>query len=233
VYSGRVTRGPFNAWTQTLEGRVAVDRAASRIRFSLLGKQRTAARRLWRQLVAATSDKTVAAAIEVEVQSYLERVAELTYAEGLPRGGVSLRRLVVVPSVLLNGAAYTAIAKRLIAHPAFASLEACDALRDFFITTLIREMETAVLGARPSPGAPLAAGADRVIVGMNASFVWRLPLFQEPPWNGHHYVLELTREPIGRAVRKAVEARIASFEASLSAMSRAERTTILRRAYAA
>jgi hypothetical protein len=55
-------------------------------------------------------------------------------------------------------------------------------------------------------------------------------MFDEPAWNGHHYVIELTRDPITRAVRKAIAARIERFEASLPALPRAERNEILRRA---
>lgn len=234
VYAGRITRAPFVAWTQTEEGRAAVKQVAARIRFSLLGKTRAAIRRLWRQLADAADDPGVVEAIELEVEAYLQRLGELVFAEGLPRGGVDLRRLIVIPTVLLNGAACTALSTRLRQQPAFASLEGGDGLREFFITTLICEMEAAVARARPSPSDPLTAHADWVTVGLNASFVWRVPVFQAPPWNGHHYVLELTRDPITRAVRKAVAARIDSFEASLPALSRAARNEVLRRAlYAA
>ena len=215
VYTGRITRAPFAAWATTDEGQAAVNQAAARIRFSLLGKTRAAARRLWRQLADTASDPAVVDAIDREVQAYLQRLGELAFAEGLPRCGVDLRRLIVVPTVLLNGAACTAIAKRLKQQPAWASLEGGDALRDFFITTLIGEMEAAVAGARPSPRHPLTADADWVTVGLNTTFVWRVPMLQAPPWDGHHYVLELPRDPITRAVQKAVTVKIGGFEASL------------------
>ena len=233
-YTGRVTRAPFFAWTTTQQGRAVVDEAAARIRFSLLGKRRAASRRLWRQLVDAVRDDAVVNAIAIETNAYLQHLGELAYADGLPRGSAGLRRLVVVPTVLLNGDTYTAIAKKLTVEPAFAALEGGDPLRDFFITTLIGEMESAIVGARPSPRRALAAGNAWVTVGVNTTFVWRMPLFQEPAWNGHHYVLELTRDPITRAVRKSIAARIERFEASLPTIPRAERIEILRRArYAA
>ncbi len=234
VYAGRITRGPFTAWTQTEEGHAVVKQAAARIRFSLLGKTRAAVRRLWRQLADTAGDSAVADAIELEVQTYLKRLGELVFAEGLPRCGVDLRRLIVVPNVLLNGVACTALAKRLRQQPAFASLEGGNALRDFFVTTLVSEMSAAVAGARPSPGGPLTATRDWISVGLNTAFVWRVPVFAAPPWDGHHYMLELTREPITRAVRKTVAARIETFESSLPTLSRAERGEVLRRAlYAA
>ena len=234
LYTGRITRAPFSAWTTTQEGRAAVDEAAARIRFSFLGKTRAAGRRLWRQLVDAARDAAVADAIVSETQTYMQHLSELAYADGLPRGSALLRRLIVVPAVLLNGDTYTAIAKKLAVQPPFMSLEGGDALRDFFITTLVGEMEAAIVGARPAPSRPLAAGNVWVTVGVNTSFAWRLPLFREPAWNGHHYLAELTRDPINRAVRKAIAARIDLFEASLPTLSRAQRIEILRRArYAA
>ena len=66
-------------------------------------------------------------------------------------------------------------------------------------------------------------------MGVNSDFVWRVP-FNAPAWAGHHYVLELTREPITRAVRKTVAERIHGFEQSLTSLSRIERNDILRRA---
>jgi hypothetical protein len=67
-------------------------------------------------------------------------------------------------------------------------------------------------------------------VGRNGSFDWRLPVLNEPPWAGHHYLLELTREPITRAVRKAVAASMTAMEKALPALARLERNDILRRA---
>ena len=230
VYTGRITRGPFAAWTQTPEGREAVQQVAARIRFSFLGKTRAAAGRLWRQLAATAGDPAVVDAVEREVEAYLQRLGQLAFAEGLPRCGVDLRRLIVVPTVLLNGAACTALAKRLDRRPAWVSLEGGDTLRDFFITTLVNDMAAAVERARPAPRGPLTADGDWTTVGLDTAFVWRVPVFQAPPWNGHHYVLELPRDQITRAVQKTVAVKIGGFETSLPFLSRAERHEILRRA---
>jgi hypothetical protein len=48
----------------------------------------------------------IVAAVQGEAQAYLERLSGFAYADGLPRVGVNLHRLVVVPRVLLNGAAF-------------------------------------------------------------------------------------------------------------------------------
>jgi hypothetical protein len=195
----------------------------------VFGKERAARRRLWRGLIAATRTEPVAAMIRAEVDAYLGRLSKLVYSDGLPRSGVNLHRLVVVPRVLVNGAAYRSIATSFGAQPALASLEGSELLREFLFLTLIREMHAAVERAGPSPKRPLAAGADWVSVGLNSAFEWRVPL-NAPAWAGHHYVLELTRDPITRALRKAVAERISRFEASLLSLSKLERHEIVRRA---
>src|SRR5262249_50726372 len=151
-------------------------------------------------------------------------------ADGLPRLSVDLHRLVAVPRVLINGAAYGAIARRLHSDHAFTSLEGGDSLRDLFITTLIDHLDGAIASATPSAKRPLAAGREWIRTGRENAFVWRLPVLNEPPWTGHHYVLELTRDPITRAVRKKVVAAVHEIEASLERLSRVERNEILRRA---
>jgi hypothetical protein len=234
AYAGRIARAPFSAWTATAEGGAAVDQLAATIRFALFGKTRAARRRLWLQLAAAAREEAVVSAIQTEVQLYLTRLGQLAYCDGLPRDTVGLRRLVVVPNVLLNGDAYGAIDTRLVAQPAFADLECSEALRQFFIVTLIADLDAAAKRASPSPRHPLAAGPGWISVGATSGFDWRVPMMNEPAWGGHHYVLELTSKPITRALRKAVAASVTRMEASLATLSRIERNERLRRArYAA
>jgi hypothetical protein len=228
-YAGRITRAPFVAWLATPEGRATLDEAASRLRVAMFARTR-AARGLWRRLAAAARDPDLIVAIQSELDGYLGRMQEFAYAEGLPRASVDLHRLVLVPRVLINGAAYVAIARRLRSVRAFAALDGGDAVRDFFVVTIIHHLDAAIAGVTPSPKRPLAVGKEWISVGLEGAFVWRLPLLNEPPWDGHHYVLELTREPITRAVRKAVVAAVGRIEASLPSLSRSERNEILRRA---
>ena len=225
----RITRASFIAWADTPRGRATVAAVARQIRFGVFGKERAARRRLWRGLASATRDAQVVALIQAEVAAYLGRLSQFAYADGLPCSGVNLHRLVVVPRVLLNGAAYRSVQASAGAHPAVASLEGGESLREFFVLRLIREIHTAIAGAEPSPKQPLTAGDGWISVGLNTAFVWRVP-FNAPTWAGHHYVLELTRDPITRAMRKAVAERIRAFEASLASLSRLERNEILRRA---
>jgi hypothetical protein len=103
IYTGRIGRAPFSRWTQTEEGRATVDELAETIRFALFGRQWAARRRLWRALTAAAGDDTVIDIVRSEAQRYLKHLGDLAYADGLPRETIQLRRLVAVPTVLLNG----------------------------------------------------------------------------------------------------------------------------------
>ena len=85
---------------------------------------------------------------------------------------------------------------------AFAASRDGNALRDFFVLTFIRDLDTAIASATPSPKRPLAAGNEWISVGLDGAFAWRVPLLNEPPWDGHHYVLELTRDPLTREAAK-------------------------------
>ena len=230
-YAGRITRAPFVEWLATPDGQAALGAVAARLRLRFLANRR-AARRLWRQLAAAARDPDLIATVQSEIDAYLGRLQEFAYAEGLPRASVDLHRIVVVPRVLINAAAYGAIARRLRSVRAFAALEGGDKLRDFFVVTLIRDLDAAVARATPSPKHPLTAGRDWISVGLDGAFVWRVPLLNEPPWDGHHYVLELTRDPMTRALRKSVAVAVQRLEASLPALTRVDRNEILRRATA-
>ena len=129
---------------------------------------------------------------------YLKHLGDLAYADGLPRDTIMLRRLVAVPNVLLNGNAYGALDSRLATHHAFSGIEGGEALRQFFVLKLVEDLVAGAGRACPSTKTPVPAGRGWVIVGRNLTFDWRLPILNEPVWAGHHYVLELTREPITR-----------------------------------
>jgi len=230
IYTGRISRAPFARWVQSEEGRAAVNEVAATVRFAVFGRQWAARRRLWRALRMAARDEAVVEIIRAEAQRYLKHLGDLAYADGLPRDTVMLRRLVAIPNVLLNGNAYGALDTSLATHHAFTGIEGGDALRQFFVLQLVEDLESGAGRACPSIKAPVPAGRGWVIVGRNLTFDWRRPMFNEPLWAGHHYVLELTREPITRAVRKAVETSMNAMEKALPAMARLERNDILRRA---
>jgi hypothetical protein len=228
-YSGRITRRPFVDWLATPDGQALLADAETHVRVPLFQRAR-AARRVWRRLAAAARDCDVVAVVQSEIDGYLARLQEFAYAQGLPRFGVHLHRLVVVPRLLINGATHAAIARRLRSAGAMASLDGGDPVRGFFVDTIVNHLDAAIAGAEPSPKRPIALGTEWIGVGLNSAFVWRIPVMNEPPWNGHHYVLELTRDPVTRAVGKAVAATIERSEAALAALSPGERHDILRRA---
>jgi len=228
-YTGRITRGPLVEWLTTTAGRATLDAAQSQVRVPVLARTR-AARRVWRRFAAAAADREVVAIVQSEVDAYLTRLEEFAYAEALPRLGVNLHRLVVVPRLLVNGATHAAIARRLRAATVTASFEGDEALRTFFVDTVVHHLDVAVADAKPSPKRPIALGKDWISIGLNDAFVWRIPVMNEPPWNGHHYILELTRDPVTRVLRKAVAEAVDRSEASLAALSRSERHDILRSA---
>jgi hypothetical protein len=202
-YSGRIARAPFAAWLATPDGCAPLDEATSRIRLPFCARTR------------AARDAAVVATVQSEMDAYLARIRDLAYADGLPRVGVRPHRLVVVPRVLVNSAAYGALARRLRSIHAFSSLDGGDAVRDFFVGTLVSHADAAIAAAMPSTKRPLSVGLDWISIGVDDAFVWRLPLLNEPPWDGHHYLLELTRDPITRAVRKGVAAAVEGIDLGL------------------
>jgi hypothetical protein len=230
VYTGRISRAPYKRWIQTEQGCAVVRELAGTIRFAIFGRQRAARRRLWRALTSAAQDDSVIEIVQREAQQYLKHLGDLAYSDGLPRDTVMLRRLVAVPTVLLNGNAYGALDTRLATHHAFSGIEGGDALRQFFILKLVDDLEACAVRACPSIKSPVPAGRGWAVVGRNSSFDWKLPVLNEPVWAGHHYVLEMTRDPITRAVRKAVGTSMTAMEKALPALARLERNDILRRA---
>jgi hypothetical protein len=230
VYTGQISRAPFSRWAGTTQGTAAVNKVASTIRFALFGKAWAARQRLWRGLAAAARDEAVVDIIQSEAQGYLKHLGDLAYSDGLPRDTVQFRRLVVVPKVLLNGYAYGAIESRLAVHHAFSGLDGDDALRQFFVLQLVEDMDAGAARLQPSARNAVAAGPGWLVVGRNSTFEWRVPVMDEPAWGGHYYVLEITREPITRAVRKAVDASMTEIEKALPSLARLQRNEVLRRA---
>lgn len=233
VYTGRLARAPFSAWLQTADGRNVITAASCRIRFSLLGKTRAAQRRLWRDLSRAAGDARVAAVIQRELDEHFARPGTYAYANGLPRLGIELHRLVVVPRVLINAALFAALSRALANDRAFAGLDAPTAMTDFFALSIVSDADRVLADMTPSPACPVPAGPQWLTVGLNRAFVWRGPALKEPPWPGHHYVFEVTRDPVTRRVRNALTDGIKRLEASLPSLTQLQRADILRRAHRA
>jgi hypothetical protein len=228
-YTGRVDRAAFASWCQSFDGQSVLKPIISAMGFSLFGKQRAAQRRVWMELKATAQSETVVAAMQQQVDSYFSRLSTLVYARDLPVRGVNLRRLVAVPRLFANTVTDRQVDAALKVMPALATANGRSSLRHWFDIMLIDGIERAAHSARPTPKRPLPAGRDWIIVGVNDTFEWRIPL-QGPAWPGHYYLLELTHKPITRAVRKAAGNAIAEMEATLASLSRVDRNEILRQA---
>ena len=159
----------------------------------------------------------------------LSRTVEPTSTPATSSCSVDLRRLIVVPRLFVNGEAYRRIQHAFDIQPAVRGLKGGEALRRWFVTTVIDSLGTAVASMHPSLRHPLPVGEGWTIVGIDREFEWQVP-FKGPAWHGHYYMLETTRRPFTRAVRAEVSQVIAQMKAALAELSRADRDEILRRA---
>src|SRR5690606_37389729 len=150
------------------------------IRFAPLGRIRTARRRLWRELTAAARRRDVSAALQAEAGRYLALMAEIAYAEGLPRVAVELQRLVVVPRCLLNGVMLTAVEQRLLRYDLFPTLPGRSPIYEFFCAQLVHELDRAVLAWRATPRRTLPTSQHWASVGHDEAFAWTVSLTGEP-----------------------------------------------------
>jgi hypothetical protein len=225
-YRGRITREPFTRWAATREGLEAVARTAGGIRFSLMGRNRAAARRLWRQLDSAVRSETLARAISAEAAQYMTHAAGLSYSLSLPRAHVALHRLVMVPRALTIGRARAALQGRLRQAPALAECDA--AVRAFFLEQLVMEMAGALEQAAPSPRDPVQAHEQWACVGVARDVVWIDRFWSGSDAAGHLFMYEVPREGIGRRDRKALEAAMDALNAQVAPLPLGHRSEMLR-----
>ncbi len=226
----RVTPVPLIEWTSTADGRAAVAAAGRYVRFSLFGRDRTGRARLWRELKDLAVNERVAATINGLAGTYPSLLAGFAFADGLPRATVDLRRLVVVPRALVNAQALATLTERFLDLHVEQGLRAGTQLRDFFVVTLVDEMDRALLAARPTPRRPLPVGEGWVTVGIDPAFVWLKPPWQGPSWAGHHYLYEPPHGGLSRRERRRLESAIRDLAASLGSRSYIERYETLQSA---
>jgi len=227
-YRGRITREPFTKWTATGNGAEAVARAARGIRFSLMGRSRTARRRMWRALEDATRSEPLATAIRAEAARYMEVLADLSYADALPRAHIALHRLVLVPRAMIAGRAQSGMTARLDHAPGLSHLD--EDLRIFFLNQLAVEMDDALRQAAPSPRRPVQARDEWACVGIGTGTLWVDPVWTGPDGSGHIFMYEFPRAGLPRKERQAVEAGIRELTTASSSMSRTERFALVRSA---
>jgi hypothetical protein len=228
-YRNRITRDAFTLWTATTEGTGAIERVASGIRFSIVGRHRTARRRTWLALDAAVREEAVAAAIRAEADHYMAVLASLSYS-ALPRAHVALRRVVLVPRAMIAGRARGAMYARLGAATALGQLD--DAVRVFFLEQLLTEMDAAIQKASPSPRYPVQAADGWTCIGVEKGLVWVDPLWSGPDGTGHVFMYEFPPAGLPRRDRKALDAALAEMRGRVSLLSRSERHEMVRAALA-
>jgi hypothetical protein len=228
VYRGRITREPFTQWTATKRGQDVVAAAARATRFSLLGRTRSARRRLWRALETASRTASFNTAVSAEANRYMQVLAGVAYADSLPRTHIALRRLVLVPRAMITGRAQAAVFGRLSKAPELAGVD--EAVRAFFLEHLVIEMDAALKKSSPSPRHPVQAGVEWACVGVSLGMVWADRLWAGPDGTGHVFMYEWPSGGLPRKDRKMLEAAIAQMSASVSSLSRDQRAAVVRSA---
>ena len=229
-YRGRISRQAFTAWCAGRDGRKAIDRVAAGIRFSIVGRGRSARRRLWRNLETVTRTAAFAQAASAEPASFLRILAAACYADALPRVHVNARRLVLVPRALLAGRARADVLARLLRSPALAGLD--DDLRVFVLEHMVSEMDAALRAASLSPRRPVSAHDGWACVGARLGTVWLDPLWAGPNGTGHLFMYEMPPQGLSRRDARAIESAMEQVSEAAAGLSRNARDVILRSASA-
>jgi hypothetical protein len=227
-YRGRITRQPFAAWCATREGEQAIARVAKGIRFSIVGRKRSARRRLWRDLDAASRTDAFRSAISAEPNHFMQAMADVCYAGALPRAQVAVRRLVLAPRALVAGRARAAVFARLMESPALAGID--EAVRKFVLDQLVIELDAAIKRASPAPRRPVVARDGWACVGVRLGTVWMDPLWAGPDGTGHLFMYEMPPQGLTRRDLKALDAAIEQMSGAVSTLSRGARDELVRSA---
>jgi len=227
-YRGRITRQPFTKWCATTEGREAIASAAQGIRFAIFGRARSAQRRLWRELDTASRTESFTSAIRGEPERFMQAMADVCYAEALPRTHVALGRLVLAPRALITGRARADAFARLLNAPALAAVD--DPVRTFLLDQLVIEMDAALVSASPAPRRPVLARDGWVCVGVRLDTPWADPLWAGPHGSGHLFMYELPPQRLSRRDYQALDAAIEQLGSTVSTLSRNARDAMLRAA---
>lgn len=225
-YKGRIARPPFAEWCATKDGRAAIARVANGIRFSIFGRTRVARRRLWQGLDAASRTDGFKSLMAAEPAHFVRAMADVCYADVLPRAHIALGRLVLAPRALVMGRARAGVFARLMESPALSGID--EAVRTFLLDRLVIEMDAALSKAAPAPRSPVYANDGWACVGLRLGTVWADPLWAGPYVAGHLFMYELPRQRLTRPEYKALDAAIEEMSGSVSTLSRTARDAMLR-----
>lgn len=226
-YRGRITRDPFVAWTQTVDGTAAVASVASTMRLPICTYAR-ARHRMWKSLDRAARSTSLKSVLQTEADRYMDVMASLSYAGSLPRAHVALRRLVVVPRTMILGRARPALYDRLRLANGLSGVD--DLVRLFFYERLLTEMNRAFEQSNPSPQSPVRTHDEWACVGLDTKFVWVDPLWSGEEWTGHVFMYELPPMGLSRRDRKELEVAIEKTREQLKTLSRVQREGVVRSA---
>ena len=229
-FRGRITKQPFLDWTASDEGSAEVEAAASQIRFALLGRARTARRRMCRELQTKASSEAMRSLLAAEANRYLAEWTELAYAPSLPRINVGLQRLVVIPRTMILARTLSALTARLAACRTLDGVS--EPFTAYFCRRILRELDDAVLQAKPSAQRPVRALESWACVAVDTSFTWIDPMWSGPEWLGHVLLFEMPPAGLPRRQRAELEATIQRLTNDLSSMSRPQRDGTVRTASA-
>lgn len=227
-YRGRIDRAPLAAWLATEEGAKAVEAVASRLRFRLLGRRRAARREVWRALKHAAEREPLLSALQAAADEYGRALSELPYGAGLPRTQVALRRVVVVPRVMVAARARARVAARALQSGGMPDVD--DAVRAFFLDELVAQLDAALRSGRPSASRPVRGAQEWTCIGVDTEYVWVDPYWSGPGWFGHLFVYEWPAAGLSRRDRKALEAAVEDLQAGLGVLSRQNRHELVRAA---
>jgi len=198
------------------------------MRFSFLGRARSARRRLWRELDAVSRTSAFTSAIVAEPARFAQAIADVCYADALPRSYVAQGRVVLAPRALAIGRARAGVFARLMTSPIFAGMD--DAVRTFLLDRLVIEMDQALRDASPAPRRPVLAKDGWACVGVRLGTVWAEPLWAGPYGAGHLFMYELPPRKLTRREYKALDAAIEEISGSVSTLSRTARDAVMRAA---
>lgn len=226
LFRGRVTKQPVAEWLVSSEGARAVESAAREIRFSLIGRARSAERRIGRTLYQAMRGSAVRELLDGECDRCLKSWTALAYAPSLPRVTIALRRLVVVPRTMMLASTLTSLSVRLGECSALAALPV--EFTRFLSGWILDDVNRAIERATPSPKRPIQAHESWACVGIDSDLTWVDPLWSGAAWRGHALLFEMPDGGLGRRQRKALETAIDEIRQALPGMSRLQRERTIR-----
>jgi hypothetical protein len=225
-YRGRIDRAPYDRWIATGSGAQAIEAAASQLRFRLLGRKRAARRDIWNRLSGAARQDPLRSALDATADLFMGAMSDLAYASALPRTQIALRRVVLVPRVMVAGRGRSTAIARLMRSPGMPDVD--DAVKAFFGDEVLAQLDAALQRARPAPSRPVGAPQQWKCVGVETSYAWVDPYWSGPEWFGHLFLYEWPPAGLSRRDRKALEGAIVDLQSAVGTLSRDRRNELVR-----